>query len=142
MILYLDTSALLKRYVAEQGSVEVAALIAQATVVGTCMIARAEMSAALAKAVRMGTLISNDADMALQVFRNDWPHLARIQVTETVVSRADGLAWGLGLRGNDAVHLASALWWRDVLGEDIVFEAFDLKLRQAAVVSGLGMAPM
>jgi hypothetical protein len=32
-----------------------------------------------------------------------------VQATEVLVARADELAWELGLRGYEAVHLASAL---------------------------------
>ena len=52
MILYLDASALVKRYVAEPGSVEVNEAISRAEVTGTALISRAEVAAALAKAVR------------------------------------------------------------------------------------------
>ena len=50
MILYLDASALVKRYVAELGSPEVSAAISQAQVTGTVLLSRAEVEAALAKA--------------------------------------------------------------------------------------------
>jgi predicted nucleic acid-binding protein len=49
VILYLDASALVKRYVAEPGSAEVAALIGRAQAVGTGVVSRAEVAAALAK---------------------------------------------------------------------------------------------
>ena len=47
MILYLDASALVKRYVAEPGSTEVNDAIATAEVIGTAIISRAEVAAAL-----------------------------------------------------------------------------------------------
>ncbi len=61
MILYLDASALVKRYVAEAGSAEVDALIGDANVIGTSVISRAEVSAALAKAVGVGWLLRDEA---------------------------------------------------------------------------------
>lgn len=72
MILYLDASALLKRYVAESGSREVNALIVGAAVVGTAAISRAEVSSAFAKASRMRLLSREEAASALQVFNEDW----------------------------------------------------------------------
>jgi predicted nucleic acid-binding protein len=108
MILYLDASALVKRYVAEPGSAEVNAIIAQAEVVGTAVVSRAEGAAALARAVRTGALTQVDAMACLQAFRNEWPDLARVQITELVIARADTFAWDYGLRGYDAVHLAAA----------------------------------
>ena len=76
MIVYLDASALIKRYVAEAGSDEVAALIGEGSAIGTAIISRAEVVAALTKAVRMKLLARADATSALQVFRADWekPH--------------------------------------------------------------------
>jgi predicted nucleic acid-binding protein len=56
VIAYLDASALVKRYVAEAGSAEVGELIDQAAVVGTAIISRAEVAAAMAKAVRKALL--------------------------------------------------------------------------------------
>ncbi len=114
MILYLDASALVKRYIAELGTPEVAAATAAADAVGTSIISRGETAAALAKAVRMQTLSQAEAASVLQVFRSEWPNLVQVQSTETLVARADVLAWELGLRAYDAVHLASALLWQDV----------------------------
>jgi predicted nucleic acid-binding protein len=141
MILYLDASALVKRYVAEPGSAEVADTIAEAGVVGTSLISRAEMSGALGKAVRVGALTREAAASALQVFRSEWPNLVRVQATEMLVARADGLAWELGLRGYDAVHLASALSWQDGMGEQVVMATCDRRLWEAASERGLRPFP-
>lgn len=137
MILYLDSSALVKRYVVESGSPEVVQAIAQADTTGTVVIARAEVVAAFAKAVRMAALTQDEAQICLQRFRRDWPHLVRTRVTEATVGRADQLAWQYQLRGYDAVHLAAALLWQDALGEVVTMATYDLKLWQAAAQSGL-----
>lgn len=137
MILYLDSSALVKRYIAKPGTPEVAEAIAEAEVVGTSLISRAETAAALAKAVREGTLTREEAASALQVFRSEWPNLVRVQVTEMLIARADGLAWELGLRGYDAVHLASALLWQDGMDEEVTMATFDLRLWRVADQRGL-----
>ncbi len=142
MILYLDASALVKRYVAEPGSVEVQRMIGEADVVGTAIITRAEVAAALSKAVRMAALSPGEAQESLKLFRNEWPDLVRIQVTEMVVARADIFAWEHGLRGYDAVHLAAASLWRDALGGDrVMFLTFDRKLWTAVQSAGLVPAP-
>ncbi len=141
MILYLDTSALIKRYVTEPGADLVAQAIARAEVVGSSVVCRAEMAAALAKAVRMNALPAASAAAALRVFRSEWPRLVRVQASEAVIAQADSLAWELGLRGYDAVHLASALRLRDALGVDIAFATFDRRLWQAAGEQGLAGFP-
>lgn len=137
MILYLDSSALVKRYVVEIGSQEVVEAIAQADITGTVVITRAEVAAALAKAVRMAALTQDEAQTCLERFRRDWPQLVRTRVTEATVARADQLAWQFQLRSYDAVHLAAAVLWQDALGELVTLATFDLKLRQAAAQSGL-----
>jgi len=137
MILYLDASALVKRYVAEPGSAEVNEAISRAEVTGTALISRAEVAAALAKAVRMDVLTREDASAALQVFRNEWPDLVRVQMTEMVIARADVFAWEYGLRGYDAVHLAAASLWQDALGERVTLATFDRRLWGTAERVGL-----
>lgn len=141
MILYLDASALVKRYLAEVGTQEVAQSIAEAEVVGTSLISRAETAAALAKAVRMGALTRQAAASVLQVFRSEWPDLVRVQATEMLIARADVLAWELDLRGYDAVHLASALLWQDSLGREVTLATFDRRLWQSAEQRGLSVFP-
>lgn len=137
MILYLDASALVKRYVAEPGTSEVAKAIAGAEVVGTSIITRAEVAAALNRAVRVGTLTHEAAVSALQVFRSEWPNWVRVQATEMLVARADALAWELGLPGYDALHLASALLWKDGMDEKVTMATFDRQLWEAARQRGL-----
>ncbi|NLE99981.1 MAG: type II toxin-antitoxin system VapC family toxin [Anaerolineales bacterium] len=141
MILYLDASALVKRYVAELGSPEVGHVISSADVVGTATISRPEVAAALARAARTGALTEEEASACLQVFRAEWPNLMRVQVTEMVVTRADALAWEHGLRGYDAVHLAAASLWQDGLGEGVTFSTFDRRLWEAAGRAGLACHP-
>lgn len=141
MILYLDASALVKRYVAEPGSTEVSAAISGTDVTGTALISRAEIAAALAKAVRVNALTAEEAAACLQVFRKEWSALVRIQVTDIVVGRADSLAWDHGLRGYDAVHLAAASVWQDALGEQVTLATFDRHLWIAAESIGLEPYP-
>ena len=141
MIVYLDASALVKRYLAERGTEEVARLINRAEGVGTSVISRAETSAALAKAVRMGALKREAGAVALQAFRSEWPLLVRIQATEIVLSRADMLAWDLNLRGYDAVHLAAAQIWQEGLGEVVTLATYDRQLWDAAQSGRAGGVP-
>ncbi len=137
MIVYLDASALVKRYVAEVGSTEVDQLLARADVVGTVAISRAEVAAALAKAARVGTLRRDEAEAAVQVFRAEWVDLVRLQLTEVILAQDDTLAWEVGLRGYDAVHLAVARSWQSSLGEPVTLATYDRQLWQAAGAAGL-----
>jgi hypothetical protein len=51
------------------------------------------------------------------------------------------LAWEHGLRGYDAVQLASALSWQESVGEEIVLATFDQQLWEAAKRTGLKAWP-
>ena len=141
MILYLDASALVKRYVAERGSDEVIALIAGADAAATSLVSRAEVAAALTRAVRLGALDGESGRRAQRRFSREWPDLVRVPLTEALVSRAEALAWDHGLRGYDAVQLAAALTWQDAIGEDVVLATFDHQLWKAAPGSGLRAWP-
>lgn len=142
MIVYLDASALVKRYVAEAGSVEVASLITKARAIGTAVVSRAEVSAALAKAARVGVLTRESAAGALKAFNADWQRLIRLQFGEPLAARAATLAWEHGLRGYDAVHLATALFWQETLGEAITVATYDRELWRSAQASGLTPWPV
>jgi predicted nucleic acid-binding protein len=141
VILYLDASALVKRYVSEAGSADVAHAIASARLLATAVISRAEVTAALAKAVRLGLATRKAAASGLADFDADWPDLIRLDVSEAVVARAASVAWLQGLRGYDAVHLASALQWQDALGEAVTVATYDRELWRGAQSSGLAPWP-
>jgi predicted nucleic acid-binding protein len=141
VIAYLDASALVKRYVIERGSRETIALTADSEMTATSIISRAEVAAALAKAVRTGLVKREVAKNARQRFAGDWPDLVRVPVTESLVERADGLAWEHGLRGYDAVQLAAALTWQESVGAEIVLATFDWQLWEAAKRTGLAAWP-
>jgi predicted nucleic acid-binding protein len=129
MIPYLDASVLVKRYVQEPGSEEVSRLIARARVVGTSAITRVEVTAALARA-------------ALTAFQGEWESLVRVELIEVLLGRAAQVAWERGLRGYDAVHLASALFWQEMLGESVTLVTYDRELWEAAGHAGLGVFPL
>jgi predicted nucleic acid-binding protein len=137
VILYLDASALVKRYVAEAGSADVAAVVAAARLLATAVISRAEVTAALATAVRLKFVSRQAAAATLADFEADWPDLIRLEVGEAVMARAASLAWQHGLRGYDAVHLASALQWQEALGDPVVVATYDRELWRSARTTGL-----
>jgi predicted nucleic acid-binding protein len=141
MIVYLDASAIVKRYLAEAGSPSVDRLVVQASVLGTSLVSRVEVAAAIARAARMNALLAAEAEKALKTFRAQWADLIATPVTQSLVARADSLAWDYGLRGYDAVHLASALLWHEALSEPVTLATFDRELWVAGQVVGLTVWP-
>lgn len=141
MILYLDASALVKRYVLETESAEVEEAIANSRLYGTGTITQVEVVAALARAVRVQKLTAANADVALRGFRIQWPDLIRLPVSEPVITIAADFAWTYGLRGYDAVHLAAARSWADALSSQVTFATFDRRLWEAAQRVGMSTYP-
>lgn len=141
MIAYLDASALVKRYVVERGSRETQAFMADAEIVATSIVSRAEVSAAFARAARTKLVTIDAARKAQRAFAADWPDLARVPITEALAERAETLAWEHSLRGYDAVQLASALAWQDSVGTAVAIATFDTELWTAAAAAGLKVWP-
>jgi hypothetical protein len=70
-----------------------------------------------------------------------WTDLVRLQLTEVILAQADTLAWDMGLRGYDAVHLAVARFWQSSLGEPVTVATFDRQLWAAAAATGMAAWP-
>ena len=140
-MLYLDTSALVKRYIQETGSDLVINFITGARGIATGVISRAETSAAFAKAVRIGILEREPVWQALQDLRAEWYDYIRLPVTEAIVAKGDKLAWDLNLRGYDSIHLAIAVTWEETLREEVEMVTFDQQLWQASRQVGLKVLP-
>jgi uncharacterized protein len=141
MIVYFESSALAKQFLAETMSREVADLMEEADASATSILSRVEVSAALAKAVRMQWTTAENDQTALKQFHRQWVDLPIVEVSEAIVGRADALAWDFGLRGYDAMHLASAVAYRESLGKNVLFASFDRELRKAAAAIGFELWP-
>jgi len=141
MNLYLDTSALVKRYVEEHGSEDVLDWMDLANTIGTGLITRAEIAAAISRAMKMGHLTEQASNRALDRFRKDWTGFHRIPLNEELITRADFLACQHGLRGYDAVHLAAALIWQEALMLPVTLATYDQELANASKKSGLKVLP-
>jgi uncharacterized protein len=130
-----------KRYIIERGSRETIALTADAEMTATSIVSRAEVAAAFAKAVRTRLITQEVARKAQRSFAGEWQDLVRLPVMEALVERAEALAWDHGLRGHDAVQLASALTWQESVGAEIVVATFDTELWKAVRQTGLRAWP-
>jgi uncharacterized protein len=141
LICYLDSSALVKRYVTEPGSSYVIRAFAEAHLVGTATISRAEVVAGFIRAVRRGSLASADAEFARHQFQTEWRHFQHHQITDSLIGRSCDLAWSFGLRGYDSVQLAAAVRWQEELDLPLTLATFDGQLWQAAARVGLEPYP-
>ena len=88
MTLYLDTSSLVKLYIAEPGSELVRELVDHAVVVATSAIAYPETRAALARRRREGVLTSAVFAMAKRMFERDWPKCLAVDASASICRAA------------------------------------------------------
>lgn len=140
MILYLDTSALVKLYVEEDHSEAVRGWVDEAEIVATCRVAYPEAVAALCRRHRAGDLARQAYAATVGALRRDWGRLAVVDFDEFDAGR---LAAKHGLRGYDAVHLSSAMLLASApAGPDIAFVSFDVALNRAASRERLHVPPV
>ncbi|MBW2602437.1 MAG: type II toxin-antitoxin system VapC family toxin [Deltaproteobacteria bacterium] len=131
MIVYLDTSSLVKLYVEESESSKVDDLVKSSEVTATSLVAYAEARAAFARRYREKAFTSDEYNRMKEVFNKDWSRYLILSVTEDMIRLAGDLTEKHALRGFDSIHLASALTLRQELSSPIVFSCFDDNLQKA-----------
>jgi predicted nucleic acid-binding protein len=130
VILYLDTSSIVKLYLAEVHSGDVRGWSEKAEIVATSRVAYPEMISALTRRYRIGDLSRQDYKLLMKTFAEDWQHFAVVDFDELEAGR---LAENHGLRGFDAIHLATAKKLRAAHSNiAIAFSSFDNDLSKAA----------
>jgi uncharacterized protein len=135
VILYLDTSSLVKLYIDEEGSVAVREWAEEAEALATSRVAYPEALSAFARRWNRGDLTDEEMSLARESFAGDWPVFLHLPLHER---RAGGLVVAHLLRGFDAVHLAAAQELAERFpAEEVVFSTFDGTLQRAARSEGL-----
>jgi predicted nucleic acid-binding protein len=133
VILYLDTSSLVKLYVDEPGSSEVRRVLEEAEIATTSVVAYPEARAALARRRRERSLTGTAHGRAKAALEADWPRFLALDVSTSLAKSAGDLAERHRLRGFDALHLASFLGIaREFPGEKVRFSSADKALERAA----------
>ncbi|MEW6668332.1 MAG: type II toxin-antitoxin system VapC family toxin [Thermodesulfobacteriota bacterium] len=143
---YLDTSALIKRYVDEAGSDWLRATVSRrgSASILVANLAIVEVTSALMRRVRDGSLTSTDYASLQSAFRNDlMMEYSLMNVVDNTINRAKSLIEQHPLRGYDAVHLATALVANEQLVlhnlSPIIFLSADDRLNDAASAEGLAV---
>jgi len=136
---YVDASALVKRYVREQGSTKVRRLISSA-VPATSRLSEVEVASALERRAREGAFSVAERDRALAALEEDFAAILVVELTSDITARARTLLERHSLRAGDAIQLASCLYLRDQLGEEVPLLAFDARLTEAARREGVSAA--
>jgi predicted nucleic acid-binding protein len=137
MVLYLDTSSLVKLYVEEKDSSQVANLVGSSNVTATSLVAYAEARAAFARRFRERAFTANEYRLLLSSLNEDWGNYLILKVTNELVRRAGDLAEKHALRGFDAIHLSSAVSLCQDFSAPVVFSCSDRKLQKASELEDL-----
>ena len=137
MIAYFDTSALVPLLVSEPASPTCGRLWNEATRVISTRLIYPEARAALAQARRMSRLTVEGLEQAVDELDSIALEIAYIEVSAELAESAGDLAQTHGLRGYDAVQLASAALAND--GE-LVLVTGDRDLGAAAQSIGISVA--
>lgn len=132
MMLYVDSSALVKKYVREPGSDRVHKLLAQSGMTVTAKQAYPELLAGLNRKRREQGITEKAYREALADFESDWLALLIIEFQDELLPLIKQLTTKHALKGADSVHLASALWIQKATREKVSFIASDLQLLRAA----------
>lgn len=136
MILYLDTSSIVKLYVEEEGSDSVRLLVEEASLVTTTVVAYPEARSAFARLHREGCTTDQQHDRMKADLDRDWLSFLTLNVTERIWRDAGQLAETYALRGFDSLHLASYLAMAGLdLSHPGRFSSFDQRLNEAAEIA-------
>jgi len=131
-MIYLDSSAFVKRYLKEIGTDVVKSIIATPGIIASSKLTYLEMLSALMKKLRAGEIERRRVHGLIERFERDWYyvlvlefHNGLLQIIKTLIERYP-------LKAADAIHLASALWLKHSVKTDVTYVASDSNLLKAA----------
>ena len=132
MNVFLDSSALAKRYLQEPGSNHLEEILSSATSLGVSVICLAEVVSAFCRLRREGKMSQSQYLNAKRALLADIEDCSVTDVTDQVMARAVELLEHWPLRSSDSLQVASAAEWTADL-----FVSADA--RQCAAARGYGL---
>jgi uncharacterized protein len=146
-MLYLDSSALIKRYVQEEGSKAVASRFETGEKLYTSVLSYAEVHAAIGRKYRDKELNTDQKERLVDDFLDDWLFsLSILELTTAAMSALPALCEQYSLKASEAVHLSAAFWLKDAIrlrakrfddgGGIVEFGVSDRRLGEAALKCG------
>lgn len=142
MILFLDTSALIKLYVEETGSDTVLNAMQSAEMLAVSELTLVEAHSALARLQREQKISSAEFTALRRAVNADFKTFYfQVRLSEKLKNSACRLLANHALRALDAVQLASALIVKRNRRRPVLFASFDTKLSFAAAQAGMDVLP-
>jgi uncharacterized protein len=135
---YFDSSAVVKRYVREQGSAHVSYLMNRHEVL-SAVITPVEVLSALRRRKRSGDLTDDEFSTLLNRIQSERIRWELVEISIAVLSRAEEVIQGpVPMRALDAIHVASSVAFQAATSVRVPFVTGDARQREAA--SQLGLA--
>jgi predicted nucleic acid-binding protein len=128
---YFDTSVIVKRYVEEAGSVQARTLLHRHGVVSSA-IAPVEALSALSRRRAAGQLSERNLRVIVERLRVDAERWELIECNQQVLDRAIAVIEAAGVKTLDALHVASALVFRELSHMRVGFVTADRTQIEAA----------
>ena len=138
MIAYFDSSSIVKWFFDEPHMDLSRTIRNDAKMIFTSLLTFPEVMSAINRAKKEERCSMAEMELVKGEFLRIWPDLVWIYINESLIQHAGQLIFRHGLRGSDAVHLASALLLKEEgSGVAIFFSCFDKNLNRAARNEGL-----
>ncbi len=134
MRLFLDTSALIKKYIHEKGSEKVDDLLSRARTVIVSAITEIEACSTFRRLLAEKAISGSDYKTLMNEFETDFPYFTRIVFDEFVSSNAKLVIEKHQLKTLDSIQLGTALMLKSEFDN---FVACDSKLIRAGRKEGL-----
>ena len=128
---YFDTSAVVKRYVLEAGSLQVRGLLRRHDFLSSA-VTPLEILSALGRRRQSGELSEKNFAAAVRRVGSDRARWELVELGVLVLNRAEEIIQGQPMRALDAIHIASALVVQTSTGLHIPFVTGDGKQHEAA----------
>ena len=139
MILYLDTSALVKVYLKEEFSDIVREEFLLANTIGISSIGYVEFHSALSRLFRENQLNEIQLNKIKLSFEEHWRNFMIIDLEDSIIKKASELIYKTELRAFDSIHLASAEFIKNNIDDNLIFGCFDKRLMSSAELIGLAL---
>jgi predicted nucleic acid-binding protein len=141
VLLFCDTSALIKLLIDEPDSAQIHQASERAGLIAACRITWAEAMAAMARRQRNDPTSADDIETARQRLTMLWSSFTIVEVSQKLVEAAGRFADGFALKGYDSVQLAAAHELHVNTEQKVLFACYDRRLNQAAQLLQLDVMP-
>lgn len=134
--IYLDTSVFLKLFLNEKGSDKARKLVKENSLLCSAIIA-SECFSALSRRKQNREMDDKTFDQLVNRVKKDLPYIELVKLTDEVLRKTEDVVLRSPARTLDAIHIASALLFRDLTGIELSFVTSDKKQEEAAKRAGL-----